>query len=189
MSLQCVNRHIERLMNTYRKNKEFNPVNKRCEILVIGLSSRILISRNISNIRDICEIKPASPQHLAYGSTHLLCVLPYLAHLSLPWELFLPSVVGATLSSKFLQLPSHLSSWILIVLLSPCCLHLLLDLTTQVVSVTSGYLGLAQTPCIECIWPHKCSNLLIDWAEGWTKNIIFRKSQRVLWSHGVELMY
>lgn len=59
MSLQYRDRCIERLVSTYRKNKEFNPVNNCCEILVIGLSSRILTKQitNISNVRDICEIK------------------------------------------------------------------------------------------------------------------------------------
>lgn len=60
MSLQCTDRCIEREVNTYRKNKEFNPVNSCCEILVIGLSSRILTTQitNISNVRDIFEVKP-----------------------------------------------------------------------------------------------------------------------------------
>lgn len=75
MSLQCTDRCIEREVNTYRKNKEFNPENSCCEILVIGLSSRILTKQitNISNVRDIFEVKPgkikasdnpASVQHL-----------------------------------------------------------------------------------------------------------------------------
>lgn len=88
MSLQCRDRCIEREGNTYRKNKEFNPVNNCCEILVIGLSSRILTKHitNISSVRDSCEIKPRKNKRpvmdLPPHTPALLSVCPNLLALS-----------------------------------------------------------------------------------------------------------
>lgn len=94
--MQFRDRFIERWMNTYRKNKEFNPVNNRCEILVIGLSSRIL-TKNIttnSSVRDICEIKPRKKKRPMMmlpppypPPALLLHVLPRVAQISLPKSL------------------------------------------------------------------------------------------------------
>lgn len=118
-------------MNTYRKNKEFNPVNNRCEILFMGLSSRILTKHitNISNVRDVCEIQPGRnkrscqsclPQHLL---SSFLSVHTWL--MSLPRELFLPTVVGEALSSKPPPPPALIKS-ILVVFIP--FIHLPLDL-------------------------------------------------------------
>lgn len=129
-------------MNTYRKNKEFNPVNNRCEILVMGLSSRILTKRitNISNVTYICEIKSGRnkrPCQFCVPPTPalLLPVCPHLAQGSSQRAFPSPRGWGSTfLQTPIIPIPGFLTS---IPMVFAPCIHLPLDLRT----FTSGFLG------------------------------------------------
>ena len=155
-------------MNTYKKNKEFNPVNNRCEILLMGLSSRILTKHitNISNVRDVCEIQPGRnkrscqsclPQHLlsSFLSVHIWLM-------SLPRELFLPTVVGETLSSKP-PLPPALIKSILVVFIP--FIHLPLDLRPS----ASRYMG-PDKLFLFIGWFMGSINALTYWLTEWRMN-------------------
>lgn len=126
--MQRRDRCIEREGNTYRKNKEFNPVNNCCEILVIGLSSRILTKHitNISSVRDSCEIKTRKNKRpvmdLPPPTPALLSVCPHLLALSSPrvfpppcgWDgPFLQKLAPALSSKSILMVffPASTSPW------------------------------------------------------------------------------
>lgn len=140
VSLQCIDRCIVKEVNTYRKNKEFSPVNSCCEIVVIGFSSRILTKQitNISNVRDIFEVKSRKTKRP-------VTILP-LPNACCPPSCFF--TLGSLLSLRAFPSPCGQGTSFLQKPIPARSKSILRDLQTQGLPFTSGHVGPTQAALI-----------------------------------------